>query len=106
MKQKGLPKKYKDELLEVVQKSAKDKDFLDQFLQDMLTPGEYEALAIRWQIVKLLAEGLTQREISQRLKIGLATITRGSRELHNKQGAFMKLLQPKPTSSWWSRSHT
>ena len=105
MKQKGLPKKYKEEFLEVMYKSAKDKDFLDQFLQDMLTPGEYEALAVRWQIVKFLAEGLTQREISQRLKIGISTVTRGARELYDKDGAFMKLLQPKPTSAWWSRSH-
>ena len=106
MRQKSVPKKYKDELLDVLQKSAKDRMFLDEFLQDILTPVEYEALAIRWQIVKLLAEGMTQREITEKLHIGIATVTRGSRELHDEQGAFMKLLQPKLDSAWWSRSHS
>ena len=105
MKQKGISRKYIDELLEILQKSAKDKAFFDAFLQDLLTPGEYEALALRWQIVKMLADGMTQREITQKLKIGISTVTRGSRELYDKTGAFMKLLNPKPTSAWWSRSH-
>ncbi len=95
-----VPQKYTDELLEIVQKSAKNKHFLDEFLKDLLTPREYDALVLRWQIVKLLAEGLTQREITEQLHIGIATVTRGSRELHDEQGAFMKLLQPQFNSSW------
>lgn len=109
MRQKGVPRKYTEELLDVLQKSAKNKSFLDEFLQDILTPKEYEVLAIRWQIVQLLAEGLTQREITERLKTGIATVTRGSRELRDTNGAFMKLLQSKINishPSWWARSQT
>lgn len=94
--------KYKDELIEIIQKSAKNKAFLDEFFKDLLTPKEYETLAIRWQIVKMLAEGAGQREITTKLKTGIATVTRGSRELRNHDGAFMKLLESKMNASWRS----
>ena len=91
MRQRSIPKRYTEELLDILQKSAKSPAFLDGFLHDLLTPGEYDALAIRWQIVKLLADGLTQREITERLHISIATVTRGSRELYDKHGAFAAL---------------
>ena len=97
---KKVPQKYTEELLEIIQKTAKNKHFLDEFLKDLLTPKEYEVLALRWQIVKLLAEGLTQREITEQLHIAIATVSRGSRELHDEDGAFMKLLHPQLNSSW------
>ena len=103
---KTIPRKYIDELLAVIQKTSNNKAFLDEFLQDLLTPKEYETLALRWQIVQLLAQGLTQREITQKLKIGIATVTRGSRELSNTNGAFMKLLQSKLSASWRLHSHS
>ena len=33
-------------------------------LDDLATPQELEAFAERWQLVKLLARGMTQRDIS------------------------------------------
>lgn len=103
---KKVPQKYIDELLAILQKTANRKHFLDEFLKDLLTPREYETLALRWQIVKLLAEGKTQREIVEELHIGIATVSRGSRELHDEDGAFMKLLHPKFNSSWRSSHST
>ena len=84
---------YIHELLAVFEKSAKNKQFLKEFLADLLTPEELEHLALRWQIVKFLNKGFTQREVSRELKVSIATITRGSRVLRNKYGAFNKILQ-------------
>ena len=98
---KTIPRKYVDELLEILQKTAKDRGFLDEFLQDLLTPTEYDVLAVRWQIVKLIAEGMGQREITDKLRTGIATVTRGSRELRDKHGAFMKIL-----GNSWQSSHS
>src|SRR3989344_1645211 len=106
MRKGMIPKKYRYELLDALRKTAENREFLDDFLCDLLTPQEYETLAIRLQIVKLLADGLTQREIVDKLKIGIATVSRGARELQDMNGAFMKLLQPKTDSAWWSRSHS
>ena len=99
---KAISEKHKRELLEVIQNVAKERHTLDAFLEDLLTPNEYQALATRWQIVQMLAEGKTQREISELLKTGIETVSRGSRELRDMRGAFMKLLHHKFNTSWQS----
>lgn len=64
-----------------------------EFLEDLLTPEEFNNIAVRWQLVKMLAKERPQREISQELKVAIATITRGSRELRNPTGGFKKVLK-------------
>ena len=86
--------KYKQEILAVIG-SIKDQKQLDIFLQDILTPNEYEEIVKRWQVVKQLSDGIPQRQIASNLKISLAKITRGSRVLLNKKGAFNQLLKNK-----------
>lgn len=83
---------YIDELFGIFQKAAANQQFLRDFLADLLTPEELEHLALRWQIVKLLHKGFTQREVSRQLKVSIATITRGSRVLRNRYGGFQKAL--------------
>ena len=86
MQQRGVSRAYINDLLSILQDSAKDVMFLDEFLKDLLTPGEYDALVLRWQIIKRLAKGMTQREIAKELHIGISTVTRGSREWNNPKG--------------------
>ncbi|OGN29711.1 MAG: hypothetical protein A3A33_04440 [Candidatus Yanofskybacteria bacterium RIFCSPLOWO2_01_FULL_49_25] len=95
MQQRGVSRAYINDLLSILQDSAKDVMFLDEFLKDLLTPGEYDALVLRWQIIKRLAKGMTQREIAKELHIGISTVTRGSREWNNPKGGFRKLLKKK-----------
>ena len=84
---------YTRELLEVLQKISRDKKLLREFLDDLLTPQELKELPKRWQIVKLLAKGMPQREIAKELDVSIATITRGSRELLDKKGGFQQVLK-------------
>lgn len=84
---------YARELIAVLQKVSKDKKLLDDFLLDLLTPQEYKELPKRWQIVKLLAKGMPQRQIAKELNVSIATITRGSRELLDLKGGFWKALK-------------
>ncbi|MFZ9520737.1 MAG: Trp family transcriptional regulator [Silvanigrellaceae bacterium] len=48
-------------------------------LSSLLTPSEIDALAQRLDILDGLANGTPQREISETLGVGIATVTRGSR---------------------------
>jgi len=65
---------------------------MDAFLEDLLTPGEYGEIARRWQLVKQLDKGIPQRQIAEDLGVGIATVTRGSRELRDPNGGFRKVL--------------
>lgn len=90
-KNKKIPK-YKQELVEVFSAIIGDKKLMAEFLMDILTPAEFEALALRWQIVKKLKKGETHREIAGDLGLGISTVTRGSREFRNKDGGFHLML--------------
>lgn len=68
---------------------------MDGFMEDLLTPTEFEEIVTRWQIIKQLSKGLPQREIANRLGVSIAKITRGSRELRDKNGGFCKVLKMK-----------
>ena len=87
---------YKKELIEILSKIAKDKQLLADFVRDILTPREFENISVRWQIVKRLAKGEHHKSIAEDLHLGVATVTRGSREMRKKEGGFrlaLKLLK-------------
>jgi len=93
MKNKQKILEYKKELVEVFSKIAGDRELMAEFLMDILTPAEFEDLALRWQIVKKLHKGETHREVAGDLGLGISTVTRGSRELRNKNGGFHLMLK-------------
>lgn len=54
---------------------------VEAFLLQLLTPQEQEQIPCRLAILELLEAGVSQREIAEHLGVGIATVTRGSREL-------------------------
>ncbi len=86
---------YGVELEGLLKKVTKDRDsqFIREFLFDLLSPAEYRELAVRWQIIKLLANNVPHRDIAKKLKVSVATVTRGSREMANKKGGFRMALE-------------
>lgn len=90
---KNNSEQYKRELIEVLAKVAKDKQLLADFVRDILTPHEFENIGVRWQIVKRLAKGEHQESIAADLHLGVATVTRGSREMRKKEGGFRRTLK-------------
>ena len=75
---------YGVELENLIKKASKSPSLLHEFLFDLLSPAEYKDLAVRWQIVKQLEKGISQREIAKNLKVSISTVTRGSREMLNQ----------------------
>ena len=84
---------YKKELIETISRISKDKQLLADFIRDILTPHEFENIAVRWEIVKKLAKGEYQESIAEDLHVGVATVTRGSREMRKKEGGFRRALK-------------
>ncbi len=54
---------------------------MKEFLFGILTEKELKEIPMRLQIVKFLKQNIPQQEIAKRLGVGIATVTRGSKEL-------------------------
>lgn len=54
------------------------------FLKDLCTPAELNAIAERWQICQCLNEGLSYREIHAQMGSSLTTISRVARFLKDE----------------------
>jgi TrpR family trp operon transcriptional repressor len=63
--------------------------------RELLTPQELTQIAERWQLVKMLDKGVTQREIAEKLNLSIATVTRGSKAFKTGKGFryFLKKME-------------
>lgn len=69
--------------------STRNKQLLTDFLIGVTTDKERSELAQRLEIIKRLLAGEAQAKIASDLGVGIATVTRGSKEL--SQGRFKVL---------------
>lgn len=63
------------------------------FLADLCTPKELQALADRWEAVRLLKKNLPYREISQRTGMSVTTIGRVARSLTFGDGGYNTIFE-------------
>ena len=63
-----------------------------RFLRDLCTLSELEAMAHRWQVARLLDEGLPYLEISRRAHASTTTVTRVAHWLRHGEGGYRLLL--------------
>lgn len=84
-----MNRKYFNELICELMK-IKDKKLMENFLLGLFTPQELDEIPTRVQIVKMLKKkSMSQVRIAEKLKIGIATVTRGSNEI--KKGKFINI---------------
>lgn len=72
-----------------------DPVFISDFLSQILTANEIKEVGDRWESVKMLYAGYSQREIAKKLGMSLCKITRGAKELKKPNNAFKKVLEKK-----------
>ena len=70
-----------------------DPDEAALFFRDLCTLRELEEMSQRWEIVRLLAEGLPYREIAERTNSSTATVTRINQWLQHGEGGYRLLLE-------------
>lgn len=82
----------KDDLAQVLAQ-IDDLTLMNRFLEEILTPSERKDISLRWQLLKDLHAGKTQRDIAAEYSISLCKITRGSKILKDDNSVTRKLLQ-------------
>ena len=65
---------------------------VQNFLEDLCTPAELEALSDRWCVVPLLADGVSYRQIHERTGVSVTTIGRVARHLEGGAGGYRAAL--------------
>ena len=68
---------------------------INNFLKDLCTPAEIQAMEERWEVAKLLYMGnLTYRDIATKLNTSTATVTRVARFLFKESNkGYLKILK-------------
>lgn len=79
------------DLLDVLTSFRRASD-VDLVLTDLLTPAEIASIAERWEIVKRLDAGQSQREVRDEIGVSVTTVSRGSRGLKYGVGGFRVAL--------------
>lgn len=64
-----------------------------EFLEDLCTPAELEAMVDRWRVAQLLDQGLSYREIREQTKVSVTTIGRVARFIERGTGGYRTVLE-------------
>jgi TrpR-related protein YerC/YecD len=84
--------------------SLKNRAELEDFLRDLCTLQELQTFAHRWQVAKLVEQGLPYLEIAQRTGASTATVTRVANWLRNGEGGYeIALMRTNSASQSLSR---
>jgi TrpR family trp operon transcriptional repressor len=65
---------------------------MTKFLGEIFTSHELRDLALRWQLMTMLHQGMAQRRIAAELGISLCKITRGARVMKNSRSMTRRLM--------------
>jgi TrpR-related protein YerC/YecD len=79
------------ELFEAL-RSLKSRQELEIFMRDLCTLGELEAMAHRWQVARLVNQGLPYTEIAEKTGASTATVTRVAHWLNHGEGGYRLAL--------------
>jgi TrpR-related protein YerC/YecD len=75
----------------------------ERFFRDLCTLSELEAMAHRWQVARLLEEGLPYLEIAERTHASTTTVTRVAHWLRHGEGGYRLALDRARSSASQSR---
>ena len=75
---------------------------VERLLRELLTESEAEEFSLRWEIVRCLCQGKSQRTIARELGVSLCKITRGARELKRKGSVLKRVFEQQSSPSQYA----
>ena len=73
--------------------SLEDPDEVEHFLRDLCTLSELQAMAHRWEVAKLVEQGLPYLEIAKQTGASTTTVTRVAHWLRYGEGGYRLALE-------------
>jgi TrpR-related protein YerC/YecD len=72
--------------------SLENREETESFFRDLCTLSELEAMAHRWEVARLLEQGLPYLEIAERTGASTTTVTRVAHWLRHGEGGYRQAL--------------
>jgi TrpR-related protein YerC/YecD len=72
--------------------SLQTRQEMKQFLEDLCTPAELEAMVDRWRVAQLLEKGYSYRDIREMTEVSVTTVGRVARFLEQGTGGYRLVL--------------
>ena len=79
--------------------SVTDRAEMETFLAELLTPNELHDLVLRWELLELLEQGVSQRKVAETLGVSLCKITRGAKILKRPDSVAARVLAQRKKSA-------
>jgi len=92
MKSKGWLNNNSKQLFRALALVSNEVDMAN-FCRDLMTETEIEALTGRWQVAQFLESGLSQREVSEKTGVSIATVTRVNQWLNRGMNGYKNVLR-------------
>ncbi len=73
----------------------REPEIMRRFFFEIFTPAEIDDFVLRWRLMEMLRNGVSQRDIATELGISLCKITRGSKVLGAGNSITEKILKNK-----------
>ena len=73
--------------------SVTEQKEIESFLTELLTPTELHDLLLRWELLELLEQGVSQRRVAAALGVSLCKITRGAKILKRTDSVVARVLK-------------
>ncbi len=73
-------------------RSCKTDEDTENFIRDIATLSEMQALSERLEVARLLAKGLSYRQVAQQTGASTTTVTRVAKFIENGEGGYRKVL--------------
>lgn len=65
---------------------------VSEFLEDLCTPAEIEAMVDRWRVAQLLDQGYSYRDIREMTEVSVTTVGRVARYMEQGAGGYRTVL--------------
>lgn len=87
----NIKNKNLSQIYEIIS-TLKTADEVEILLNELLTQSELDDVEQRWNILKMLNQKESQRNISKKLTVSLCKITRGAKILKNEKSILRRIL--------------